>query len=224
VESNIKNYIVSSSKNKLEYYLSDVLVLVKDPLPENVDLDSVLHKVKTLFRNKRDIINLIDVMYIGHFKEFEQYKINAYYDSGAIYVTNDQKNEKDMIDDIIHEYAHALEHAHGEIIYEDETLDKEFLNKRLNLEKRILYDYPEAAKYNFFSTEYDKELDNFFFNDVGYDKLNRYINGLFLDSYSTTSVNEYFATAFEHYFLTDQREIKKICPKAFSIINYVCNY
>ncbi len=38
---------------------------------------------------------------------------NSVYEDGAIYITNDQDDELDMVDDIVHEAAHAIEVPYG---------------------------------------------------------------------------------------------------------------
>lgn len=45
-------------------------------------------------------------------------------------MTNEQDEEMDMIDDIIHELAHAVEINNDEIIYGSGSLQREFLAKR----------------------------------------------------------------------------------------------
>ena len=44
---------------------------------------------------------------VGWFKEFEERDINAFYKDATIYVSNVQDDEDDMVDDIVHEFAHS---------------------------------------------------------------------------------------------------------------------
>ena len=55
------------------------------------------------------------------------------YKDGAIYISNDQDNPEDMLDDIVHEIAHSLETPYGGIIYGDTKVEKEFSFKRMKL-------------------------------------------------------------------------------------------
>ena len=56
--------------------------------------------------------------------------INAYFENDAIYVTNKQDDEMDMIEDIIHEISHAIEQYNQEFIYGTGALQREFIAKR----------------------------------------------------------------------------------------------
>ena len=49
---------------------------------------------------------------VGWFEEFEERNINAFYDSGAVYISNLQDDQEDMFDDIVHEIAHSVEDAY----------------------------------------------------------------------------------------------------------------
>jgi hypothetical protein len=67
---------------------------------------------------------------MGHFPEMDEREINAFYEDGAIYVTNDQDDEMDMIEDIIHEISHAVEQKNGDSIYGDKPCYKESLEQK----------------------------------------------------------------------------------------------
>ena len=64
-------------------------------------------------------------------------EINAMYKDGTIYVSNYQSDEEDMVDDIIHEIAHAVEDNYMMQIYGDNQIEVEFLSKRMTLKKRL---------------------------------------------------------------------------------------
>jgi hypothetical protein len=57
------------------------------------------------------------MIYIGHFDIFDDRSINSLYADGAIYITNNQDDELDMVDDIMHEAAHAIEAPYGYQLY-----------------------------------------------------------------------------------------------------------
>ena len=44
---------------------------------------------------------------------------------------------------------------------------------------------------------------------------------IFLDSYSVTNINEYFATAFDKYFLSNRLNVKAMCPQVFKKIETI---
>ena len=203
-------------KNSNYHVFSSIDVHIIDSLPEDVDLQYVFS-----FINKRIppfILELIDVVYIGSFKDLEERHINAKYADGAIYVTNDQKNNQDMIDDIIHELAHAVEESYGQEIYSSGIVEQEFLGKRKRLERLLRYLNYDTHKYDFNNPEYKKKLDFFLFMDVGYDTIESLINGLFVSPYSATSLREYFAEGFEHYYLNKAQLVKKISPSLYDVL------
>ena len=48
-------------------------------------------------------------------------------------LANDQTNEMDFIDDIVHEIAHSIEKKYVNLIYGDGAIEKEFKTKRKKL-------------------------------------------------------------------------------------------
>ena len=90
------------------YNLNGINVIVKDHLPPEVDIDFSLNYISA--RVPFYLTQNIEMIYIGKFPEMEERDINAFYENDAIYVTNDQDDEMDMIEDIIHEISHAVEH------------------------------------------------------------------------------------------------------------------
>ena len=109
------------------YNLSGVDVYIKDRLPEEIDPDFVFNYISS--RVPFHLARNIDIIYVGQFPEMKEREINAYYEDGAIYVTNNQDEDMDMIDDIIHELAHAVERNNEEIVYGSGQLQREFKAK-----------------------------------------------------------------------------------------------
>ena len=160
----------------------------------------------------------VDIIYIGQFPEMKKREINAYYEDGAIYVTNYHDEEMDMIDDIIHELAHAVERNNDELIYGTGKLQREFIAKRKNLSIILgdMFDVPRDFTINL---EYDKQIDDFLFRTIGYDILNQMVVNIFISGYAATSVSEYFARGFEEYFIGDRLVLKQLSPVLYSIID-----
>jgi len=218
-------YIVKSSKkaknNSRERHIyGNKLVFVKDQLPYGFDLDYVIQTVENLIPKK--IVNNIDAMYIGKFKDFDNgsnLPFNAKYKDAALYITNEQENENDMIDDVIHEMAHAVEEEYGKHIYSDGKLESEFKGKRQTLYHRLEQEEFEPSEQQLDNVEYDKNLDYYFFNIVGYPLMTNLTMGLFYSPYATTSINEYFANGFENYFLRDKDYLRKISPALYNKIS-----
>ena len=139
-----------------------------------------------------------------------------------ILLSNKQDDLNDILDDIVHEFAHALDKKLKKQIYSDNEIKKEFLSKREQLQ-RILNSYDfEASEYDFANVEFDYGLDNFLLNVVGYEKIKKLTNyGLFINPYAATSLKEYFATGLEEYILGDHIDLKNISPKLYEKIKQI---
>jgi len=206
----------AGKKFKDMYSVSGIDVFIKDRLPDNVDPDFVFKYINA--RIPFHLTNGVDVIYIGQFPEMSDRDINAFYEDGAIYVTNQQDEEMDMIDDIIHELAHAVEKNNDEFIYGSGFLQKEFIAKRKLLSSRLneIYETPSDFTFNF---DYDRDIDDFLYKTVGYDVLNQLVVNIFVSAYAATSVSEYFARGFEEYFIGDKNYLMKLCPVLYKIID-----
>jgi hypothetical protein len=219
----LRNYIHQRQKMLKEsnnfYTSSGIQIFTKDEIiNDDINIDSVVAKFEShLPEHARDEIEMI---IIGHFKEFEERGINAFYKNGAIHVSNVQDDAADLIDDLIHETAHSLEDAHGYFIYADQKLEKEFLRKRENL-YNILWKTNYKAPFDMFmDSEYDQEFDEFLYQDIGYNKLSELLRGVFITPYAATSLREYFATGFTEFYLypDNHNYLKKISPELYKKI------
>tara|TARA_R110000851_G_scaffold315887_2_gene478701 strand:+ start:11854 stop:12519 length:666 start_codon:yes stop_codon:yes gene_type:complete len=198
------------------FNVNGVDVYIKDRLPDNVDPDFVFKYINA--RVPFHLTTGIDIIYIGQFPEMKERDLDAYYEDGAIYVTNDQSEEMDMIDDIVHELAHAVEVNNEELIYGSGALQNEFLAKRKNLSIRLkdIYDVPRDFNINM---EYDEDIDMFLYQTVGYDMLNQLVVNIFVSGYAATSLSEYFARGFEEYFISGKDNLRKLSPVLHGIID-----
>jgi hypothetical protein len=223
LEDFIKDSSRKSVRNQKHFRIFGVIdFYIKDPLPENIDIVKVIAQVEE--KIPFHITNEVDAFYVGNFKEFEEKQVNAMYRDGAIYVSNDQDNNADMVDDLIHELAHAAEEIHARHIYSDNRIQQEFLGKRRRLRDLIFqYGYLGDKEISFTELEYSKELDDFLYKDLGYDKLETFCAGLFVRPYAATDIREYFATALECYLLEDPAYLKKISPVAYKKVDMICN-
>jgi hypothetical protein len=203
-------------KLKDMFNLSGVDVFIKDRTPDMVNDDFVFNYISA--RIPFHLTTGIDVIYVGQFPEMSEREINAFYEDGAIYVTNDQDEEMDMIDDIIHELAHAVEVNNQELIYSSGKLQREFKIKRTSLANLLdeMYDLPQD-----FTTdiEYNRQIDDFLYKTIGYDILNQMVVNIFVSGYAATSVSEYFARGFEEYFIGDKDSLQKMSPVLYRIID-----
>jgi hypothetical protein len=222
--SKIRDFISESNRksvlNPIEFMLfNKILVKLKDPLPEGVNLYASLKKLEALlpmhlFEGLRGII-------IGNFEEiFSARKINAFYNNGTLFITNKQSNESDLLDDIVHEIAHLTEENYEDIIYKDEKIKKEYMSKKKRIYLTTKNDGIDLQS-DFLTPNFDQNMDLFLYKTVGYKKLNPYCKGLFLSPYSLTSLREYYAEGFEEYFLGDKRYLKNIAPAVYEKITII---
>ncbi len=211
----IKESARRGSKLKDMYSLSGVDVFIKDKLPEHIDPEFVFKYISSLL--PPHVIDGVDIIYIGEFPRFKKDGINAYFEDGAIYVSNEQDDDRDMIDDIVHEIAHASEELHMDEIY-IKSFIREFKAKRKNLAMR-LEDISDVPDDFLTRIEYNKGIDNYLHKEVGYDIINQLCVGIFPSAYAATSIREYFARGFEEYFIGDRENLKNTCPILYYVLH-----
>ena len=193
-----------------------VHIFVKDEISSGVSIEDVLSDLKNTIPSH--LMSHIDAIYVGEFDIFKERGINAVYQDGAIYVSNVQNDAKDMVEDLVHEIAHAVESQYGHDIYSDRRLHAEFLGKRKKLYSLLKahgYDIPLEL---FKDTEYDEYFDEKLYKDIGYAKLSEFTKGLFNTPYAATSLQEYFATGFEDYFTSIN--LRKYLTKVSPVLYY----
>jgi len=216
------DYLLMSQKRfenqRREFAMDGIQVFIKDKITNDINLKNVLDIINSYI--PRAFLKEIDSIYVGMFDDFIKKDVNAAYKDGAIYISNEQQSEQDLIDDIVHEIAHSLEQPYGYIIYADSKVEDEFLLKR-----KKLYDIlkSEDLKPNlklFLDLEYNKKMDDYLYKKVGYDRLNFIAASydLFTSAYPATSLREYFASGFEYYFLEDPTYLMKISPQLYKKI------
>lgn len=211
----IEESIKRSKRMKDHFNLNGISVIVKDALPEDVNLEFVLNYIAA--RVPFYFTQNIEMIYVGKFPEMQEREINAFFDSDAIYVTNEQEEEMGMIEDIIHEISHAVEQYNQEFIYGTGKLQREFIAKRTSLSDLLSQKYNVPAHFDI-EFEYDRTIDDFLFRDVGYDALNQICVGIFPSAYAATSVSEYWAKGFEELFIGDRDTLKQMCPILFKTL------
>ena len=211
----IKESMKRSRRMKDHFNLNGVSVIIKDALPQEVNLEFVLNYISA--REPFYLTQNIEIIYVGKFPEMEEREINAFYENDAIYVTNEQEEEMDMIEDIIHEISHAVEQNNQEFIYESGQLQREFLGKRRALSNLLSQKFKVPADFDI-DVEYDRSIDDFLFRDVGYDALNQICVGIFPSAYACTSVSEYWAKGFEELFIGETTDLKQMCPVLYKTL------
>ena len=206
----VASYGKNQNKKLSNQKIGQINIFVKDPFVNEIDHEIVFKKIDQLLPDH--ILELVDIIYIGEFDHFKKKNANATYSDGAIYVDHKQENENDLIDDVIHEFAHASEDGFAALLYEDDMIKQSFIDKRIKLKKTLRYENYSVDDYDLKSVDYNNALDQFFFREVGYEKLGNLTQGLFLGPYSATSLREYFARGFEEYYLGNRDFLKDVCP------------
>ena len=220
VEKLIRESAERSRKARREYHLfGNTMISVKGDIYPTIDFDQIVKEIEEHMSSH--LFEEIDYIFIGSFSENDERALEAHYKDGAIYITSDLPTNKDYIENIVHEAAHAIEGQHGLSIYGDKNIEQEFLGKRRRLAARMTAEKIDISSLNFEDPEYSMELDSFLYKGIGYEKLNNLTIGLFINAYATTSLNEYFASGFEEYFLGDRAYLHKISPQLFKKVEEI---
>ena len=220
IETYIKTVLEESKKTRREYSLyGRVYVYIQDFVSRGVDIAEVLEAIEN--KIPPHLTAEIDTIFVGSYQAITDKSATAMYDSGAIYVSNEQDSVEDMVDDIVHEIAHSLEQPYGFPLYSDGVLEKEFLAKRLkSFELLSAWDFvSEKSRKAFMNVEYDQDFDELLHKKIGYERLANLLMGVYTTPYAATSLREYFATGFEDYFLHDAAYLKKVSPNLFNKVD-----
>ena len=214
----------SVQRSGIYYLMGEIPVWSEDPLPEHINLRAVLDKIEEMM--PAAYFRYVDAVKIGTFPEMIDRELNAMYLDGVLYISNFQASEEDMYDDIIHEMAHAVEDYNRELIYGDQRLMVEFLGKRKRLYSILKSQGYDVTMEEFLKVNYDEDFDMFLYQDIGYEKLNNLVMGLFPGAYSVTSLGEYFAVGFERFYMKEGKGLSKICPvlmKKIDLLDEIAN-
>lgn len=217
----VKNSVLNFEESKDEYILYDIPVFKLQPFKHKIDLTSLLKKIESLI--PYPLLSNVDIIYVSDIEDFNknQRSFNAMYADGAIYLSPDQDNKMDLLDDIVHEIAHSLEQHDQEYIYGDLTLEEEFLSKRRALYHLI--NKPTLNRYFYDNPLYNHTFDNHLYHVLSYDYLRDLSAGLFYSPYAITSLREYWANGFENYLLGDRMALRDISPILYNKVEYLIN-
>ena len=221
IEDIIRKSLLDQKALQKEYRLFGKLLYVQEPFIGDVDVQNVINDIE--YSIPPHLFEEVDTIIVGAFDFLEERDLEAIYKDGAIYISSKIINSRDLLENILHEMAHSLEDLMGYYIYSDGTLQSEYLGKRIRL--KSIFDSQNIDTYhNFTNTEYDPEFDTFLYKDIGYPNLRAMTNGLFHTPYAVTSLQEYWASGVEDYFLGDRELLKRISPKLYSKIEGVITH
>jgi len=201
---------VERSKNQRREFTIFNRILVHMLQPTIISFTEVVDKIEE--KVPQHMFDEIDEIFVGSFSENDSRALEAHYESGAIYITNDMVTVDDYVESIIHETAHSIEQSRGFEIYGDQKVQEEFLGKRMTL-KRTLDANGYDVEADFGDIEYSEDFDLYLYKEVGYDEIGNLTSGLFYSPYAATSVSEYFANGFENFFLSNREHLGRISPK-----------
>ena len=192
--------------------VSGISVIIKDPIDFSMSTDDIK---QTLDGLPNHFLTDVDYIIFGDFDFLKKNGYNASYMDGAIYASNIQQDNVNVLDDIVHEVGHAVEDKYNNFIYSDGEIEREFVSKRMLLCKEMERHGINLSRSVMSNPEYNKELDHYFSDVIGYPKMTSYAQGIFYSPYGATSLREYFANGFEAYFFHKDFYLKKVSPILF---------
>ena len=211
MKQSFKDYISEKNLNKLKYNIGNIFIDIKKPFSADLNHKAII--TNTLNKIPKHLINNIKKITVGEFEFLKSRSLDASYIGGTIFISNNQLSEIDLSGDIIHEIAHSIEKEYRELIFSDNSLKKEFLQKRIKLYNIMKNNGYKITKQDFLNHKYNVEFDSYLYKKVKYSNLDQMVSGIYIDSYSVTSLSEYFATGFEKFFMNqDIQIIKNTCP------------
>jgi hypothetical protein len=202
----------------MENYICNTPVFVVSDISGDINIPDFCEEADALLPAR--LFHTIDVIYIGDFPELNGN--NALYRDGAIYISSKEPTNFDMLENLVHELAHALEDS-GQWDIFDAALEREFLTKRHTLYRILSAEGYHINPLRYSDLEYNAEFDKFLAEVVGYPLLVTLTIGLFVSPYGATSVNEYFANGVENYILEDPYRVKQISPVLYKKIENIFN-
>ena len=214
----MRDYIEEKLQNNTRHFrFGNVPVEELEPVPDSVNLPAVFRTIEDHLPSH--YFQDLKGVKIGTFAEFESRDSNAFYHDGTFYISNQQENSYDILDDMIHEFAHHLETLYPHQIYDDDRIVGEFLKKRSELEFELKSEGYWTDEYDFDNLKYDAGLDNFLYKRVGPRLLRMITSGSFIRPYASVSLREYFATGFEAYYLGKKDQLEKESPMLYDKID-----
>jgi hypothetical protein len=129
--------------------------------------------------------------------------LDAMLAAGYLWIDSSKAVTQDDVTRIVaHELGHALFRAYPRC--------RSLLSAEFEAKQKELFQKLSALGYAIPQTSLDT-----FFQEIGYKKMNTWMDGIVLDVYGLTSIDEYFATLFERFILGEKDKIRDV-SKAFT--------
>tara|TARA_Y100000593_G_scaffold15382_2_gene29920 strand:+ start:4158 stop:4811 length:654 start_codon:yes stop_codon:yes gene_type:complete len=189
--------------NKIPVFIED-----KPVFDAKRTISAVEKRVPDFLVSELDYILITDSTYL------KERDLDSVYLDGVIYLSSEVQDGEEAALTLAHEIAHSVEELFPQI-YQDESIEAEFLGKRRKLYEILSSMGIENTGQDFLNAEYCEKFDDFLYLEIGYPLLRSLTSGLFMSPYAVTSVREYFADAFEEYFFRDPATVKLISPSVY---------
>jgi hypothetical protein len=213
----MKEYIREKTQNITRHFkFGNIDIEEIEETPDGVNLQAIFKALENNFPSH--YFQKLKSVKIQHIPEFDDRNVNALYRDNSFTISSRQDSTKDLMDDIVHEFAHHMETIFPELIYSDQALIHEFRKKRQELKFEIQTEGYWVDKYDFDNLKFDEKFDIFLYKRVGTNMLRMITTGLFIRPYAAVSLREYFATGFEAYYLGKQETLEKISPMLYDKI------
>ena len=140
-----------------EYHIHHIPVFVFGETEPQVNIPTFCEQIIEML--PRCVLRNVDVCYISDNPVLDGR--NAAYSDGAIYMKLDEPTNEDMIENFVHEVAHAVELEDPHFIYDDRLI-AEFAGKRSRLYHLLTAEgFDEMPQRRYDYLEYNEAFDNF---------------------------------------------------------------
>jgi len=210
------------SNNIKVYQLTEhIPVYVKYDNDSTVNFNRVLKSVRNAIPEQLYDETLQEIM-IGNFDGLKTKSIQGGYESGVIYLDSNllNKSEDNIIKNIVHEIGHAIEVESGDVLFNNQDIQTEFLDKRMKLYDSLHSMDLDPDMNMFLKLDYNTDFDNYLMNEVGYDVVHEISSDYMIDPYAFTDLHEYIIMNFEKYALGDVLNVKN---KSNTVYSYISN-
>ena len=134
----VQKFIENQQNNRSEFLLFNKIPLfVRDQIESenSINIIKLIKQLESFLPEQfKYLIKSIIILDDPSFKERD---INAFYHENKLYVSNQQDDLNDILDDIVHEFAHALEEKYNKTIYADQEIENEFFKKKKIIKNNI---------------------------------------------------------------------------------------